>query len=105
MAVNDEDGYSNAVLQLAKDRGRMATMSEAAIAAVKFSHSTVAMASRWEAMLDGMLGSKTPEWSIPCRASAPLGYEKRLLFKPIFRPIRSAMKRFRYGNPPSNEPT
>jgi len=98
VAVDDEAGYAVAVLQLADDRERMATMSAAAAAEVRLSHSTVAMASRWEAMLDRMSGDQVPDWSRPCRARAPLGYEERLLFSPLFRPIRSAVKRFRRRN-------
>jgi len=55
------------------------------------------MASRWQTMLDRMIGSQPPDWNRPCRARAPLGYEDRLLFSPLFRPIRSAVKRFRQG--------
>ena len=98
VAINDEKGYADAVLQLAGDRERVSTMSAAASSEVRLSHSTVAMASRWEAMLNQMNGDQVPDWSRPCRARAPLGYDQRFLFSPLFRPIRSAVKRFRRRN-------
>jgi hypothetical protein len=97
VAINDEEGYAAAVLQLADDRQRMAAMSAAASSEVRLSHSTIAMASRWETMLDRMIGDSKPDWSRPCKAGPPLGYESRLMFHPIFRPFRSAVKRYRLG--------
>ncbi|RYD46270.1 MAG: glycosyltransferase [Verrucomicrobiaceae bacterium] len=97
VAIDDKEGYAAAVLQLADDRQRMAAMSSAAVSEVRLSHSTAAMASRWEAMLDRMMGDSEPDWGRPCRAGAPLGHESRLMFNPIFRPFRSAVKRYRLG--------
>jgi glycosyltransferase involved in cell wall biosynthesis len=97
VAIDDEKAYADAVLQLAENAERLTAMSAAASSAVRLSHSTLAMANRWQTMLDGMIGSQAPDWSRGCRAGPPLGYEKRLLFNPLFRPLRSAVKRFRQG--------
>lgn len=97
VAVNDTEAYINAVLHLAANRQDMESMSAAAVSSVRLSHSTAAMASRWEAMLDGMIGQQRPDWKQVCRAGPPLGFERQLLFNPVFRPLRSAVKRFRRG--------
>lgn len=95
--IDDEKGYTDAILQLAENAELVTSMSAAASLAVRLSHSTVAMANRWQTMLDGMIGSQAPGWTRVCRAGPPLGSEKRLLFNPLFRPLRSAVKRFRRG--------
>lgn len=105
IAIQDEQGYVRALVALASDTNRRASLSSAARMEVRLSHSTEAMAERWRNMLDQHLSGNEPIWKSRIRATAPLGYEKRWLFHPTLRPLRSASKRIRlWAQDPSKQP-
>jgi hypothetical protein len=95
IALDDEEGYANALISLAKDRRRLATFSFAASQTVRASHSTIAMARRWEAMLNDHLPATSPVWMPNCRAAAPMELDGRWQFLPALRPLRKLVKSFR----------
>lgn len=92
--IHDEDAYVEGVLELARDRSRMAAMSIRASEEVRQSHSTQAMAERWASMLDAHLPSTPPSWPSSCRATAPMELAGQWKFSPALRPFRRLAKRF-----------
>ena len=60
------------------------------------SYSTLAMARRWETMIESLQKSKpVPDWTIQCVATAPLGVQHQWWFRSCLRPVRSMIKRLR----------
>lgn len=95
IALDDEEGYANALISLAADRQRLATFSNAAFHEVRDSHSTVAMARRWQTMLDAHLPDAEPVWKATCKATAPMELDGHWQFHPVLRPLRKLVKGFR----------
>lgn len=93
IALDDEAGYANALISLAGDRQRLASLSAAAAMEVRESHSTTAMALRWQAMLDAHLPAQAPVWKTSCKATAPMELADQLKFSPALRPLRRLLKR------------
>jgi glycosyltransferase involved in cell wall biosynthesis len=95
ISPDDEAGYADALISLAEDRQRLTGLSAAAASEVSSSHSTQAMARRWEAMLDAHLSDTIPEWKTSCRAMAPMEVSHRWQFHPVLRPFRKLVKSLR----------
>lgn len=93
--IHDEVGYSNALLKLAAEPELRMSMSRNASAEVRESHSTHAMASRWERMLDTHLPDKLPIWPPTCRATTPMELDGQWRFSPALRSVRKLLKRLR----------
>ena len=91
--INDEAGYANSLVRLASDPLRRSSMAIAAASEVRESHSTLAMARRWEAMLDANLSDKIPGWPPTCTATAPMELDGQWQFSPAMRPVRKLLKR------------
>lgn len=95
ISPDDVAGYAEALISLARDRRRLAGLSGAAASEVTSSHSTHAMARRWEAMLDAHLSDAIPDWKASCRAMAPMEVSHRWQFHPTLRPLRKLVKSLR----------
>jgi glycosyltransferase involved in cell wall biosynthesis len=95
VALDDEAGYANALISLALDRQRLADLSAKAAADVRQSHSTLAMARRWQEMLDSHLPDGIPRWQASCKATAPMELNGQWKFSPAMRPVRMLLKRLR----------
>lgn len=93
--VNDEDAYVEALVSLAGDKRRLESLSARAASEVSKSHSTQAMAERWERMLDELADKQLPVWKSGFRATATLDRADRWSFHPTLRPFRSLRKRWR----------
>lgn len=94
--VNDERGFVTALSRLCADRALVSTLAHNARVSVMNSHSTDAMARRWEAMLDSLLPTRVSiTWPAKCRATAPLDMQDRFWFHSALRPIRRMGKKFR----------
>jgi glycosyltransferase involved in cell wall biosynthesis len=89
VAIDDEAGFAEALIGLAKDRGRLASLSRNASTEVR------EMTKRWETMLNLHGKLQSPDWSRPLRATAPMELAGDWKFSPLLRPLRRAMKRFR----------
>jgi hypothetical protein len=93
--IHDEQGYVNAVLQLAADRDLLNSLSTEAKEAVRQSHSTAAMTRRWEEMLAQYGPAEAPVWKSTCKATVPFEVAHRWYLKPWLRPVRALIKRMR----------
>jgi glycosyltransferase involved in cell wall biosynthesis len=94
IAIDDESGYADALVNLARNRARLAPLSHNAARTVRHSHSYLAMARRWEAMLDTHHTGHDSEWGSRCSLKPPLNMPHGWLFHPFVRPFRVAAKRF-----------
>lgn len=93
LPIHNTQGYVDALIDLASNPGRLTALSEQAPIKVRENHSTVAMARRWEEMLDSISPEAAPVWAESCHAIPPLGHEGYLKYLPLFRPVRSFLKR------------
>lgn len=100
VGIGDEAGYAAALVALAGDPERRKELSRHAAAEVRASHSTAAMAARWEAMLENLAPAEAPHWKPGCRATPPLGVGGHWSFHPLLRPLRSRIKRMRASRRP-----
>ena len=95
VAIDDEAGYADAVVRLARDRNLLASMSVCAGDEVRQSHSTEAMARRWVDMLAAHLPAELPQWQATCKATAPMELDGQWQFSPMLRPMRRMLKRLK----------
>jgi glycosyltransferase involved in cell wall biosynthesis len=93
--IDDEAGYADAVVRLARDRNLLASMSVCAGDEVRQSHSTEAMARRWVDMLEARLPPELPQWQATCKATSPMELDGQWRFSPALRPVRRMLKRLR----------
>lgn len=86
------DGYVAALGNLCDNRERVASMAVAAAQAVRENYSTLAMARRWNQVLEEHAKTTEPEWSQPCTADIPPECRTRWHFHPRLRPARRLLK-------------
>jgi glycosyltransferase involved in cell wall biosynthesis len=90
--VESESGYIDALLRLAVNRGLLEEMAVESIAAVRYKFSIETMTNRWLSMLS--IGqSEAIDWKRNFYATAPLQLQNKLVYQPIFRPLRRLFKR------------
>lgn len=100
--MHDELGYFRALARLASDRSQVAGLSAEARKEVLQSHSTLAMANRWESMIESLIQSEDgPDWTRSCVATAPLDVQHQWWFHSYLRPLRAMIKRLRSSLNPS----
>jgi glycosyltransferase involved in cell wall biosynthesis len=90
--ISGPDGYVAALTELCQDRGRLAAMAAAAAQKVREEYSTVAMARRWNQVLEEFARPTEPDWSKPCSADAPPECRARWYFHPKLRAVRRILK-------------
>jgi glycosyltransferase involved in cell wall biosynthesis len=93
IGIDDEAGFINTLVELARNRAHLTPLSHCAARSVRQSHSYLAMARRWEDMLNGHLAAAEPEWDSSCRVKPPLCMPHAWRFHPFLRPFRVAAKR------------
>jgi glycosyltransferase involved in cell wall biosynthesis len=95
IAVDDEQGYVDAILRLANNRDLLASLTSAAPNAVRDSHSISAMTRRWEEMLAQYGPATPPAWQPACKATVPMEVAHKWHLKPWLRPLRALIKRLK----------
>jgi hypothetical protein len=95
LSPDDEGGFADALIALASDRARLIRLSAAAAAGVRETHSTHAMARRWQTMLEAHLPDCDPAWASACKATAPLEVCGRWRYYKALRPLRKFVKRIK----------
>lgn len=95
LPLHDETAYVDAIAWLDTNRDKLPVMSRNARQEVFQSHSILAMAKRWDAMIKTLRAKKPtiPVWPRSCKAAPPLGVIQRWKFWPIFKPLRRIAKR------------
>lgn len=94
LAIDDEEGYFQALLLLAENPELRKRMSIEAHNCVFLTHSKEAMAKRWADMFRLLIppDRQNVEWPSECTATAPIEFADRLFFHPKLRNVRSMIK-------------
>ncbi len=88
------EGYGEAILQLARDRGEWREKSQRARQRVLEGFSIQALGERWLREVLIPRGRKEPlDWNRPLKVQPPLGWDGRFLFSPVGRWLRRVAKR------------
>lgn len=91
--IDDEAGYLQGLLRLAAEPDSLDEMAGQAITAVRENFSVEAMTRRWLAMMNAGSSDSAVDWSKPIPLSPPLELQGKMLFWPIFRPLRRICKK------------
>ena len=90
--LHDEDGYLQALLNLAAKPDLLDEMATQSINAVRENFSIEAMTKRWLAMINVGRDVRI-DWSNPICVTAPLELQSKILYRPIFKPLRRIIKK------------
>ena len=91
--INDEAGYLQSLLRLAAEPDSLDEMAGQAITAVRENFSVEAMTRRWLVMMNACSCDTVVDWSKPIQLTPPLELQGKILFWPIFRPLRRLYKK------------
>jgi glycosyltransferase involved in cell wall biosynthesis len=91
--INYEAGYLKALLRLATERNSLDDMAGQSIIAVRENFSIEAMTRRWLAMMNAGSSGSAVDWSSPISPTAPLELQGKLLYRPVFKPLRRIFKK------------
>ena len=91
VAVNNLEGYAQAIIYLHHHRSEFAAKSAAARARVQAEFSVEAMADRWLSVLT-QAETRKVSWPSRQRILPPKELSQRLWFRPVWRPLRRLLK-------------
>jgi len=86
------DGYATAIIELSRDRSRLAAMARCAQDRVRQEFSIASMAKRWINFLEALPQGERPVWPSKLHLLPLHLDEPHWRFHPIFRPLRRVMR-------------
>ena len=93
--IDHAQGYVDALHELCNDRERIERMSVNAVQTVRDYYSTIAMARRWNQILDMYHPESDATWNETCIADPPPRCGNPWYFHPRMRPLRYSLKKFK----------